>query len=145
MPVAQEGRHCPCACVPRETRGLDGIPEEPLQRRAERPYIAGDNAASAEGEPDGTVNEVKGLNGVSRTIEEALAHYDEIGGPKPSRTIRSAGRGQATHPFQWVKQVASHLGGSRNPMVVWPKVIKHDDKPRAPSRRCHADHYGLVL
>lgn len=28
-------------------------------------------------------------------------------------------------PFQWVKQVASHLGGSRNPMVVsWPAKIK---------------------
>jgi len=28
-------------------------------------------------------------------------------------------------PFQWTKQVASHLGGTRNPMVVhWPKGIK---------------------
>jgi arylsulfatase len=30
-----------------------------------------------------------------------------------------------------VKQVASHLGGSRNPLVVsWPAKIKHDDQPR---------------
>ena len=28
-------------------------------------------------------------------------------------------------PFQWTKQVASHFGGTRNPMVVhWPKGIK---------------------
>ena len=27
-------------------------------------------------------------------------------------------------PFQWGKQVASHLGGTRNPMVVhWPERI----------------------
>jgi len=27
-------------------------------------------------------------------------------------------------PFQWGKQVASHLGGTRNPMVVrWPEHI----------------------
>ena len=30
-------------------------------------------------------------------------------------------------PFQWVKQVASHFGGTRNPMVVsWPaKITDH--------------------
>ena len=28
-------------------------------------------------------------------------------------------------PFQWTKQVASHLGGTRNPLIVhWPKGIK---------------------
>lgn len=30
-------------------------------------------------------------------------------------------------PFQWVKQVASHYGGVRNPMVIsWPERIKED-------------------
>ena len=34
-------------------------------------------------------------------------------------------------PFQWGKQVASHLGGTRNPMVVrWP------DADHRPGRRC---------
>src|SRR5882724_13710380 len=28
-------------------------------------------------------------------------------------------------PFQWTKQVASHFGGTRNPMIVsWPAKIK---------------------
>ena len=28
-------------------------------------------------------------------------------------------------PFQWTKQVASHFGGTRNPMVIsWPARIK---------------------
>ncbi|MFP6641130.1 MAG: arylsulfatase, partial [Myxococcota bacterium] len=37
----------------------------------------------------------------------------------------SAGWGWATNtPFQWVKQVASHLGSTRNPLVVsWPGYI----------------------
>jgi arylsulfatase A-like enzyme len=28
-------------------------------------------------------------------------------------------------PFQWTKQVASHFGGTRNPMIIsWPARIK---------------------
>src|SRR3989442_13846863 len=35
-------------------------------------------------------------------------------------------------PFQWGKQVASHFGGTRNPMVVsWPKRIKDKGGLRA--------------
>jgi len=27
-------------------------------------------------------------------------------------------------PFQWMKQVASHYGGTRNPLIIsWPKKI----------------------
>ena len=45
-------------------------------------------------------------------------------GRRPSRTSRSVGRWAADTPFQWTKQVASHFGGTRNPMVVsWPKRI----------------------
>jgi arylsulfatase len=34
-------------------------------------------------------------------------------------------------PFQWTKQVASHFGGTRNPMVVhWPKGIKATGEQR---------------
>jgi arylsulfatase len=39
-------------------------------------YIVGDNGASAEGGPDGTMNEIKMLNGQKATIEETLARYD---------------------------------------------------------------------
>ena len=94
-------------------------------------YIAGDNGASAEGGPDGTLNEIKGLNGLSTPIAEILAHIDTLGGPEsePHYPVGWAWAGNT--PFQWVKQVASHLGGTRNPMVVsWPARIKHDDQPR---------------
>ena len=88
-------------------------------------YIVGDNGASSEGGPDGTLNEVKALNGYPTPIEDNLKHLETIGGPEtePHYPVGWAWSGNA--PFQWVKQVASHLGGSRNPMVVsWPAGIK---------------------
>ncbi len=88
-------------------------------------YIVGDNGASSEGGPDGTLNEVKALNGFPTPLEDNLKHLDAIGGPdgEPHYPVGWAWSGNA--PFQWVKQVASHLGGTRNPMVVsWPARIK---------------------
>ncbi len=39
-------------------------------------------------------------------------------------------------PFQWGKQVASHLGGTRNPMVVhWPARHHRRRRGCAPSSR----------
>ncbi|WP_165190100.1 arylsulfatase [Caulobacter soli] len=87
-------------------------------------YIVGDNGASSEGGFTGTVNEIMNLNGVPSKLEDNLAKLDEIGGPQtePHYPLGWAWAGNA--PFQWVKQVASHLGGSRNPMVAaWPARI----------------------
>lgn len=81
-------------------------------------YIVGDNGASSEGGFTGTVNEVMNLNGLPSKLEDNLKLIDEIGGPdtEPHYPLGWAWAGNA--PFQWVKQVASHFGGSRNPMVV---------------------------
>src|SRR5262249_49187934 len=90
-----------------------------------------DNGASSEGGMTGTVNEVMNLNGVPSQLDDNLRVLDKIGDPdtEPHYPLGWAWAGNT--PFQWVKQVASHLGGSRNPMVVsWPARIKHDDKPR---------------
>src|SRR5262245_30964879 len=88
-------------------------------------YIVGDNGASSEGGMSGTVNEVMNLNGVASRLEDNLQLLDKIGDPdtEPHYPLGWAWAGNA--PFQWVKQVASHLGGTRNPMVVsWPARIK---------------------
>jgi arylsulfatase len=88
-------------------------------------YIVGDNGASSEGGMQGTVNEVMNLNGVPSRLEDNLKSIDKIGDPdtEPHYPLGWAWAGNT--PFQWVKQVASHLGGSRNPMVVsWPARIK---------------------
>jgi arylsulfatase len=114
-------------------RLLDAVKELPDADNTLIIYIVGDNGASAEGGPDGTLNEIKGLNGITTSIEEILPHLDKLGGPEsePHYPVGWAWAGNT--PFQWVKQVASHLGGTRNPMVIaWPAKIKHDDKPRDP-------------
>jgi arylsulfatase len=88
-------------------------------------YIVGDNGASSEGGVSGTANEIMNLNGIPSRLEDTMKILDEIGGPdtEPHYPLGWAWAGNA--PFQWVKQVASHLGGSRNPMVVsWPAKIR---------------------
>jgi arylsulfatase A-like enzyme len=109
-------------------RLLNAVKELPDADNTLIMYIVGDNGASAEGGPDGTLNEIKNLNGIPTDITDTLA---KLGGPatEPHYPIGRAWAGNT--PFQWTKQVASHLGGSRNPMVVsWPAKIKHDDNPR---------------
>lgn len=112
-------------------RLLEAVKELPDADNTMVVYIVGDNGASAEGGPDGTLNEIKGLNGINTPIEEIIPHLEKLGGPEsePHYPVGWAWAGNT--PFQWVKQVASHLGGTRNPMVIsWPARIKHDDKPR---------------
>jgi arylsulfatase len=106
-------------------RLLDAIKELPDADNTLIFYIVGDNGASSEGGMQGTINEIAGLNGIQARLEDNLKEIDKIGGPdtEPHYPLAWAWAGNA--PFQWVKQVASHFGGSRNPMVVsWPARIK---------------------
>ena len=87
-------------------------------------YVFGDNGSSAEGGLNGTFNETIVLNGLPDPVEDQLQYMDEWGGPT-SYPHFQAGWAVATNtPFQWTKQVASHYGGTRNPLVVhWPDGI----------------------
>jgi len=94
-------------------------------------YIFGDNGASMEGTENGTFNEMTTLNGIPLTSEQqmkaikAYGGLDKWGGPRMAPHYAAAWAWAGNAPFQWGKQVASHLGGTRNPMVVtWPKRIK---------------------
>jgi len=87
-------------------------------------YIVGDNGASAEGGLEGTVNEIASLNGIQLGLPGLLAKFDQIGGPETEPHVPVAWAWAANTPFQWTKQIASHFGGTRNPMVIsWPKRI----------------------
>jgi len=89
-------------------------------------YIVGDNGASGEGGPLGTLNEMGSLQGIKESTETALARLDEIGGTKTYPHYPAGWAWAMDSPFQWMKQVASHLGGTRNPLVVsWPKRIRN--------------------
>jgi arylsulfatase len=88
-------------------------------------YIIGDNGCSGEGTLTGIINELMSLNGIQPKIEDMLPRIDEIGKPGTSPHFAVGWAWAGDTPFQWTKQVASHFGGTRNPMIIsWPKVIK---------------------
>ncbi len=101
-------------------------------------YIWGDNGASLEGTVTGSFNELTFLNGLVLDPEQQLKLIDEyggleaLGGDHTAPHIAAAWAHAFNTPFQWGKQSASHLGGTRDPMVVsWPSRVKPDATPRA--------------
>jgi len=88
-------------------------------------YVVGDNGASAEGGLEGTFSEIASLIGVQLGLASTMARIDEIGGPTSEPHVPVGWAWAMNAPFQWTKQVASHFGGTRNPLVVhWPKGIR---------------------
>ncbi len=95
-------------------------------------YVVGDNGASAEGGLEGTFSEIASLIGVQLGLESTLQRIDEIGGPSSEPHVPVGWAWAMDSPFQWTKQVASHFGGTRNPLVVhWPKGIESKGELRA--------------
>src|SRR5450631_2634301 len=93
-------------------------------------WIWGDNGASMEGTVTGSFNELTMQNGIPLTDEMQLQLSERYGGldqwgaaiMDPHYSAAWAWAGNT--PFQLGKQVGSHLGGTRNPMVVhWPAHI----------------------
>ncbi|WKZ14795.1 MAG: arylsulfatase [Candidatus Jettenia caeni] len=81
-------------------------------------WIIGDNGASMEGTLYGAFNEMAALGGIQEDPSYLLKHLDEIGGPTAYNHYPVGWAWAMNTPFQWGKQVASHLGGTRNPMVI---------------------------
>ncbi|MCB9137044.1 MAG: arylsulfatase [Caldilineaceae bacterium] len=88
-------------------------------------YIVGDNGPSAEGTLTGTLNNMKTQQGYHDSIDFMLKHIDEIGGPMHENHYPVPWCWAGSSPFQWMKQVASHFGGTRNGLIIrWPDKIK---------------------
>jgi arylsulfatase A-like enzyme len=95
-------------------------------------YIVGDNGASAEGQMNGTFNEMSFFNAAPETVEGMLKHYDEWGGASTYPHYAAGWAVALDAPFQYTKQVASDFGGTRNGMVIhWPKGIKAQGEVRS--------------
>jgi arylsulfatase len=78
-----------------------------------------------EGTLQGVFNEMSSLNGVPEDTSYVLKHIDEIGGPSAYNHFPVGWAWAMNTPFQWGKQIASHFGGTRNPVVIsWPARIK---------------------
>jgi arylsulfatase A-like enzyme len=95
-------------------RMLDAVRELPDADNTLIFYEVGDNGASAEGGLVGLLNENSFFNGIPETLEDNLAHIDEIGGPKHFNHFPAGWAWAMNTPFQWTKQIASHLGGVRD-------------------------------
>jgi len=106
-------------------------------------YIWGDNGASMEGTLTGSFNETTFFNGVvleadqQLEIIEKFGGVDELGGFHTAPHFAAAWAHANNAPFQWGKQMASHLGGTRDPMVVaWPRRLKADAALRSQFTHC---------
>lgn len=88
-------------------------------------YMAGDNGSSAEGGPNGLLNEMTFFNGIPEPLSMKLAAMDSLGSDKHYNHFPAAWAHAMNTPFQWTKQIASHFGGTRNGLAIsWPKRIK---------------------
>lgn len=106
-------------------RIVDAVKELPDADNTIILYIAGDNGSSAEGGLEGSLNENLFFNGFPESWQDNLKVIDELGGPKHFNHFPSSWAHAMNTPFQWTKQVASHFGGTRNPMIIsWPARIK---------------------
>jgi arylsulfatase len=87
-------------------------------------YISGDNGASAEGSTNGTPNEFTAFNGVVVPVKDQFLFYDAWGSDLTFPHYAVGWSWAFDTPFKWVKQVASHFGGTRQGMAVsWPGHI----------------------
>ena len=100
-------------------------------------YIWGDNGASAEGQ-NGTISELLAQNGIPTTTKQQIKALDSLGGldvlgsPKTDNMYHAGWAWAGGAPYQYTKLIASHFGGTRNPMAIrWPAKIKPDAAPRS--------------
>ena len=88
-------------------------------------FVCGDNGMSGEGSMNGTPNEVAYFNGFAFTVEQMLPLIPVWGTDQTYNHFAVPWAFAMDTPYRWIKQVASHLGGTRTGMVVtWPKRIK---------------------
>jgi arylsulfatase A-like enzyme len=106
-------------------------------------YIWGDNGSSSEGQ-NGTISELLTQNGIPSTVKQHIKALDELGGldvlgsPKTDNQYHAGWAWAGSTPYKGTKLLASHLGGTRNPLVIqWPVKIKPDATPRAQFHHCN--------
>lgn len=105
-------------------------------------YIWGDNGSSGEGQ-NGTIAELLAQNGIPTTVRQHIDALDELGGldvlgsPLVDNQYHAGWAWAGSAPYKGMKLLASHLGGTRNPMAVrWPAKITADPTPRDAFLHC---------
>jgi arylsulfatase len=86
--------------------------------------LVSDNGASGEGGPNGSVNEMKFMNGIPDTMEANLPLLDELGGTKTYNHYPNGWAMAFNTPFKMWKRYEFN-GGTSDPCIVsWPAGIK---------------------
>lgn len=97
--------------------------------------LVSDNGASAEGGPNGSINEGKFFNNVPDDLQQNLAAIDDIGGPKYFNHYPWGWTHAGNTPFRrWKRE--TYRGGVSDPFIVcWRKGIKAKGEIR--NQYCH--------
>ena len=116
---------------------IDGLDQLGIRDNTIVFYIWGDNGSSAEGQ-NGSISELLAQNQIPNTVQQQIEALDKIGGldalggPKVDNMYHAGWAWAGDTPFHHTKLIASHFGGTRNPMAVsWPARIKPDKTPRS--------------
>ena len=113
--------------------------EETGQRENTLVIVVSDNGASGEGGPDGSVNEMKFMNGIPDDIETNLAMLDDLGGPKTYNHYPNGWAMAFNTPFKMWKRYEFN-GGTSDPCVIsWPAGMKARGEIR------HQYHHAVDL
>ena len=95
-------------------------------------FIEGDNGAAGSGGAHGEINEYGRM--VNRIDDASIPIADDMpnmGGTATNQNYSTAWGWALNTPFQWTKHMASHLGGTRNGLVItWPERITPDSAMR---------------
>lgn len=86
--------------------------------------IFGDNGGSAQGGPLGT--DAHEVTGAPKSLAERLGTDEDLGSEVFMNHFAASWAWALSTPFQGTKEDASHLGGTRDPLIVsWPARIKN--------------------
>jgi arylsulfatase len=106
-------------------------------------YVWGDNGSSSEGQ-NGTISELLAQNSIPTTVKQHIAALETLGGldalgtPLTDAMYHAGWAWAGSTPYKGTKLLASHFGGTRNPMAIrWPEKIKPDTKPRSQFHHCN--------
>lgn len=80
--------------------------------------VQGDNGASGEAGPGGSINELRGLGVHDEDPAWLAANTDRLGGPATYGNYPVGWAWAMNTPLRWTKQFASMLGGVRNGMIL---------------------------
>lgn len=85
--------------------------------------LLSDNGASAEGGPEGSLDEALYFNDMPQRVADVIPHLTELGGPRFYNHYPWGWAQAGNTPYRWYKQF-THAGGVKDPCIfVWPRWI----------------------